>query len=217
MLYVSRYVHPKGYGVVDTDDDVEEIVPRDDLYLACCTLGMRIEGVFTEEDDTGFRYISYAGVFQPKETQTQLQLKTKLLKHVDVLTYKSMITHFRWQCDEISEPVTIRLSDFGTVLADYSLTSVAPANRHVVTFVFDDKISLGGNNFCLCTDSSLSIGVNGIGVKLDLHEVTNDLLARQIYIASFGYKADEARESIIDNPDRQESILSCWGDGMCFI
>lgn len=213
MLYISRYVHPQGYGVVDTDDDTEEVVTREDIYLVCCALGIKVRGVILETDDTGFTYVAYAGVYQPAETQTQLQIKTRLLRHVEVLVYKSMITHIRWSPNDIKEPVTIRLSDFGTTLADYCLTSIAPAGCHKVTLIIDDKIQFSEKGCFFATDMSVDIGVRGLGVVLDLREMTNDAVVRQLY--KIMYDGDFARlfDSLLDTPERMERMIETWGVG----
>lgn len=148
MLYLSRYVYPDSFGVVDTDDGVESIVSRDDLDEICCTWLVPIEGIKIYWDSF-MRYITSIVTYQPSETMSQLQIKTKVLKGIEVHSMGDMITNVLWDKDSIITPVRIRLSDFGSSCADCILSGNRHSRLHQVTLVLDDKLSFGGKVFKL--------------------------------------------------------------------
>ena len=84
MLYISRFVYKDHVGVVDSDDDKEEIVNNSSLYHLCCDLGLDIEGVELFTDNMKFLYVGRVHVCQPLSTISVKQSKAKTLFHTDI-------------------------------------------------------------------------------------------------------------------------------------
>ena len=87
MLYISRCVGREKWGVVDTDDYVETIVDRKQLYEACLVDGLDIKGVVLGSGRVAGRYgpavrgtyIRSIEVYQNPEFLTRSQAKAALL------------------------------------------------------------------------------------------------------------------------------------------
>ena len=108
MLYISRIVDQVNYGVVDTDDNKESFVDMRELKEAVLTHNLHIEGV--EIHRNGFELI--VTPWQPPETCTRLQTKLKVLKGIDVRTYRNYISAIVVDSRVCNEQAVIRLSDF---------------------------------------------------------------------------------------------------------
>ena len=215
MIYISRYIGRANYGVVDTDDDVEEEVGVAELTEATKYLGTVIKGADSvRRGGPLWLFIEKIRPYQPPDTLTQLQVKTSLLKHIDVLTYKSMVTSVFVHSEEITTPVTVRLSDFGSVCADGLFRGLNWTGRHTVTFVFDDNLSFMEYSFDLpVDDSSHSLGVDGAGIMFDLRDVNNSDLYRTVYSAVWDRNDIEVERSILDRPERKAHMMkemSTW-------
>ena len=178
MLYISRFVGQDHYGVVDTDDGDESIVSLSELYRLVYDVGLNILGTMPNKAKSMPE--SSVHVFQPLDTVTRLQTKTKVLQGVDVKTYGEMITSISWVRDDIKEPVTLRLSDFGTRCADYILDRNELSDRHVITLVLDEGISYSFCAFRRRFYRAFPNGVFGVGCVLDIRELT-DQTAGQLY------------------------------------
>lgn len=216
MLYVSRWVgRGTSVGVVDTDDNVEEVCPLFKVASSVKDLGIDIRGC------------SFAGKravlnpYQPPETKTQLQLKMKILNFVDIEVYSSSISSIRWQPDNIAKPVRIRLSDFGTCCTDYILRGSSVVHRHCVTLVFDDKLSvLPSLSVTAAVHPNLSMHSD---VRYDLLDVTNGRLALSVYkslLAYLGYpnpeflpSIEETFSPVIDHKARFDRMLELAKSG----
>lgn len=203
MLYVSRRIGNFSYGVVDTDDGTEEVVKKGDIVEAVNHLGVKIEGF-----DAKTKKVH---IYQPEDTLTQLQVRARVLKHLDIKIYGSMITCIKWNPAEIKHPVSIKLSDFGRFCADRILMENEHAGHHTVTLVFDDGIVFKPDAFWLghALDASYA-GVDGYGVLFDLRLMTENELVWWVYRVLF----DDARKnlskvanSILDSDSRKAQML----------
>lgn len=209
MLYVSRFVGKTAYGVVDTDDGVEDIVGVSVLMEALRTVGNIIVGA--NAVPTGgplWHFIEKIRPYQPSETMTQLQVKTSLLKHIDVLTYNSMVTSVQVRASEITAPVTIRLSDFGSMCADGVFRGLTWEGRHTVTVVIDDRIKFLENSFDLpVEDKARCLGVDGAGIMFDLREVSRPDVYKAVYSAVWDRNEIEVDRTIVDVPERKARMM----------
>lgn len=170
MLFVSRYKNLDNVCVVDTDDGIEEeiaIAELDDLEDL-----VEIAGV---NPDLGTVY-----PYQLRSQVTTLQTKLAMLSFVEVVTWNDMVTNIRWREDKITTPVTVRLSDFGTRVADFVLRGDISRGKHVITLVFDDKLK-GCEWFAFSPLTADSVGVDGLGVVFDFREVVSERLVAQFY------------------------------------
>ena len=174
MLYISRYIGLRSFGVVDTDDGVEQVATARDIVEATLNSHLVIQGCSIDEFPTR--------PWQPQETKTPLQLKTKLLSHVDVVTYKSAVTSIIWKGDKIKLPVTVRVSDFGCDLAEFILRHNNAYLEHKITLVFDDKIRKVVPWSLQPVVSPIPVKkFDRIGVIFDFSEVTNLKLLQSLY------------------------------------
>lgn len=206
MLFLSRYYGLDKYGVVDTDDGVEEFVDRQ-MLIKACIIGVEIEGsdVHRSTVSAGAFMLTGAAPWQDIKSLTPLQVKTKMILKVDVVTYNGMITNILWEPDEIMEPVTLRLSDFAGIVADRVFFGNAPCAMHKITVILDDKLELLERALL---KPNLSLGVDGLGIIFDLRDIKSEQLARRAYRQLF-YKAYDMSidRSIIDDEDRKHRIV----------
>ena len=207
MLYISRYKYKDFVGIVDTDDGVEEFVDYYSLYNLCCDLGLEIVGVRTSVSDNALQYVDGADVYQPRSTLKPIQTKAKLMKHVDVKLYNALITSVLWDYERLVEPVVIRLSDFGSKCADCLLSGNVHAGTHKITIVVDDKVDIGEGTFKLREDDDSYMGITGLGVALDVSEVTDFSAAKAIYNSFFFGSVPELERSIIDIENRKKKMM----------
>lgn len=202
MLYISRYIGPSFFGVVDTDDWKESIVDLVEINNDCYQHGVRIEGVDTTMLDRTGRIIS-AGIkpYQPPSTLTRQQMKLKMLQCVDIKIFRDSITHISWAGEHITSPVTVRLSDFGSKVCSYVFGGNKEYGSHKVTLVLDDRCRFTDESFAcrICDDSY--VGVKGIGVVFDIRELSYRP-AKHLHDMFYGERL-AWEESVIDLPDRK--------------
>lgn len=208
MLYVSRYIGQEQYGIVDTDDNVEEMADYFKICHLCQRVGLKIAGV---DFDYFKRSAGKIHVYQPKSTVTPLQVKTKTLKHIVVTVYKNIITSVTWNIEDITKPVSLRLSDFGTYCADFLLDAVVKtlaqgiinADKYKpnqkVTIILDNKLEYSAGAFgSYGYDFSV---LDRINVVFDLREL-DDERATRVYDMLFENSEVVTFKNIVDNDER---------------
>lgn len=204
MLYISRYIEKYNYGVYDTDDEVEQAA-NGQVVLECVNrMGMDIQGVTTTEDAAirGFRTANEIAPFQHPSFVSPAQTKLHLLSHVEIKTWRNMITNITWDFEKIKAPVVIRLSDFGEICADRILYGNTPVAEHMVTLVVDDSI-----RFCECAllGPNISVGLDGLGVVFDFTSVKSSSKAFALYRHLLDNAPNYGMEqSIIDTEKRKK-------------
>lgn len=209
MLYVSRYIGYEEYGVVDTEDGIEEVT-RISQLVDIVNYGVHIEGVHSHLTSSGqYSFLDYVEPYQHPDFLTQLQVKTNLMRNVEVVVWKDMITCIKVRGRAISEPVILRLSDFGTEIGDCIFKSNACNRSHKLTLILDDKIeNVTGISFCLpSVADGLSVGVDGVGVVLDVREVRSDAIIDIVYRSIFAGNSLELNASIIDQRQRKKRMM----------
>lgn len=203
MLYISRRIGNFSYGVVDTEDGVEEKVRHKDLVDLSQDYRIKIEGFNPATEEIR--------VYQPADTMSQLQLKTKMLRHVEVCVYRNMITSIRWKRDEVKQPVKLRLSDYAKVCADKILAENQFSGCHKLTLVFDGSLEFQADAFWLGRDMSQSFaGVSGYGVLFDLRELKRDNMAWLVYRVLWDDargKVPAVEETILDDVGRKNAMM----------
>lgn len=182
MLYISRYVGEESFGVVDTDDNTEEIVSYAELSNLVCHRGVVICGAKPVRGVDGEYWITEDDIFvcQPSNLLSNLQVKTRVLRHIDVIVYNSMITSVLVYPREMSKHVEIRLSDFGTSCGDFILSRNQPSHKCMVTLKLDDKLDFGKDTFSLRFCDNAFVGLRDVGVKFDFCELS-DAKAEKAY------------------------------------
>lgn len=219
MLFISRRAlmtledddesyNSMGYGVVDTDDGIEELWDEDHLGMAINTHHLAIAGAPEE-----YKLGDIMKPYQAPETVSKLQVKTKLVKQVDVTVHKDAITSITWDATKLSEPVSIRLSDFGDQCDDFLFYGRYIQGGYPVTFVFDDRLMVVRPMAFRLELSDMSYGrasryMGGrgwlsLGIRFDLRELTKDSLAEIIYSQLLKYNTLDA---VIDSKARKERM-----------
>lgn len=206
MLFISRFMDLASYGVVDTDDGVEEKVSHQRLIDVINEYGMLIGGVSI--DDQRFSILPY----QDPDTFTKLQVKTHLVSGVSIKTYKDMVTHIDLS-DCRGSIGSIRLSDFGKSCADGIFLGNKSKCSRCVTVILDDIIKLTDLSF-MQPEPFTPLGVPGMGAMFDLREVTRishlldiywQLLVERFMPLNVAPNLDML-DSIIDDENRKEAI-----------
>lgn len=216
MLFVSRYYRYSSYGVVDTDDGVEEIVSVDTIKQAVFQYGLDIKGVTSTPGSKRVRaHLLNILAYQRECDLSAAQVKLLTLSGVELTTYCGLITSLRWRNYKGREPLQIRLSDYGTEVADRIFYGNLDTQPHSITLILDDKLKL--NQFSFDCNGLLNhhrvLGRYGLGVKLDIREVTDSNTVEMFYEQLFGDpfdwdNFDDMAMDVIDHEDRKESTIS---------
>lgn len=209
MLFISRRIGYGNYGIVDTDDGVEEIAGVG-MIARAITSGVEIQGVTVVVVAHSMQgaLVDDIRPYQLPSELTQLQAKVNLLKKVEVTTYHSAITSIRLRSKEIQEPVVLRLSDFGNRCMDCVLQGNIRSGQHKLTLILDNKIELEDIAFCLpSSDNGSSVGVHGVGVKFDVREVRYNRVVENVYRAVYAGNSLELWDTIIDSERRKARML----------
>lgn len=199
MLFVSRRIGFDSFGVVDTDDGREEIVTWSKLRKVVHD-GVQVYGVdFVNTVGEGYRCL--IDVYQPSNTITQLQLKTKVLQGVEIVTYGKSITGIRLLGSK--SKVVLKLSDYGAALSECIFACNAPGYKGDITFVVDSKLKPRYGAFSLSrVEVPARFTIGSLGVKLDISGVFSESVYG-IYKAIFEVNYDDKFDEIIDVDERK--------------
>lgn len=229
MLYISRCVHtgvpseqfsiPKKllpehigvnfeevYGVVDTDDDVEELVTRSELLDICCNRGVVIEGVIVARD-----YIRCVSPYQLESSISRAQRRAEVVCNVTVTRYKDEVTEIFWDSFKLQKPVSIRLSNFGSSCGSQlfnrrlCIGRLAPHGHHMLTIILDGKITFTDKSFFVVPNHWGGLGREGFGLVFDIRELTDEKLAEIIYF-SVAMSGAVIETGIVDSEDRMKAM-----------
>lgn len=197
MLYLSRVVGDHKFAIVDTDDKTEEIVTRKKLHRIVEELGMDIEGIETYVTDSGERKIFRMRPCQLDKYYSRKQLKTKVLRGVDITVYRDEITHIKVDTANIRRGDRIDLSEFGSKLANVVWIDQSYYDKKkFVVFVLKDGMNIAG----------MSENVGGSScIRWDISQVTDDAEAALIYeelVCKQCHLHDTVLEHVIDNERR---------------
>lgn len=210
MLYISRCKNFDTYGVVDTDDGVEEFLTLEQIIDVINVQGIMIDGVVPRwSSDYMMRTVDRIYPYQPDETRKPIQIKANMLYNVDITVFRNVISWIRVKGEKISTPGVLRLSDFGTEVADCVLRGNKWPRGHKVTLVLDDKLKIAPKAFRVLpyADKNASIGTYGVGVVFDIREVTNMSIVESVYRAMLNGDQREIKTSIIDDECRKRRMI----------
>ena len=172
MLFVSRYIGTDKYGVVDTDDGVEDIVSPTEIGQAVNFLFIKIAGVNPS--------LGITRPYQSLGTKTVFQTKLLALHGVDTTVWSDMITSIRFDQHLETRSAELKLSDLGTSIGDFVLRGNTVSGELKLTLVFDDKlVSVEEYAFSPLTTKATSL--SGLGVVFDLRGVKREALAKSVY------------------------------------
>lgn len=201
MLYISRRVAIRTYGVVDTDDNVEETI-EDSVIADLVRGGLDIVGVEVY-DSNSFRVQPH----QPFSTYTPLQVKLKSLLGVDIHIYKDEITCIKANPAITKTGTRIRLSDLAKRMQWGCITVFDPFyGDHIqyIILVLDDNFEMFGDMTWYSRRQAV----------FDIREVTNEKSVKAIYFDLIGKQIppQEWRSCIIDTEERMQRFLSIYDD-----
>ena len=197
MLYISRCFDGNKFGVVDTDDYVEEVVSWMDLYSAVIETGLDIKGVQLGLNSSG-KFISVALPYQDPKFCSTLQVKTRTLLGVDITVYRDEITRIVVDGTVAIKDTRIRLSDFGTRISSHSTISwKSNHNRSKLILVVTDNVDIGGLAPSMCITD----------VVIDVSEVSDGPVVTYMYkeLIDLLHVLDiDWNEYMIDRPGRDD-------------
>lgn len=171
MLYVSRVLSRSRVCVCDSEDGVEDILGAEELVKYVRDLGIEIKGISL--DVRGGKTRVFADPYQPPTSITASQSKCMMLNGVEILVTNDVICCIRWSKSSIpSQPVRIRLSDYGKSCANYLFWWQGLCQNTSLTLVFDDNITI--------TSKSL-VHIEKLGVRCDITEVTDQKMVDKVY------------------------------------
>lgn len=199
MLYVSRFVDSMRFGVVDTDDNTETPVHRQELDQAVLVHKLDIKGVYIGEG-YGSRYVKAVIPYQDPSRCTPLQVKTKTMLGVDVRIYEDEITAIIPNLEAVQgREVSIRLSKYAKKLGWYPKIhwKPRPDNKWLI-LVLDDKLAIRDTN----------LEMNITRVKWDIRDVHNEAFIRFVYdklSSEPKLHSDDWGKCVIDTEERMRS------------
>ena len=203
MLYVSRRIRHNYYGVVDTDDGIEEEVGTISLSAALNFVDIAGVQMYRQRFQT-------VTVYQADMYKTTLMGKYSVLLGVDVSVWRQYVTNIKWHNSKITTPVRLRLSDFAKECAAAILVENVDSDSHKVTIVLDDYIKYDDQSF---NPEWFRKRLDMVGVKFDVREVTDDERVFIIYetVAVAMVNRFRCTEIIVDNTERQKRMLMRLG------
>lgn len=140
MLYISRPINYGIFGVVDTDDGVEDRVMYKELVEMVIDYHLDIVGVTVDHEHNTIEAID---VYQDEKYCTKEQAKLAAISGVYIKTYKNEITSLSVDGHAAQKVVRVRLSDYGKSMA--GCASFGWVNREsgkLIVFVLDDSFEI---------------------------------------------------------------------------
>lgn len=199
MLYISRFVSSKKYGVIDTDDGVEAIATIEELEDAVLKCGVEIKGVTPGRADRiginkGRNWIEKVEVWQPVDTMTRAQTKLNILSGVDIKVAGDKIAAIVIKDVNMAKGRTLRLSDFGSSCGDYLLRNSVRTANSVVTIVLDDKIAITGKALDDFRYHGVVVDLTSVTRKKTVEFVYKQLMATSQSLVVWSDKVIDSRE-----------------------
>ena len=171
MLYISRYIGTYNFGVVDTDDGVEQEISQSELESAINVSRLDIVG---SRRIAGFTNRHTASPWQDPSTLTPIQTKTHMMCGVDVLIYKNMITKVVWRPMSVKGGVVkVRLSQFGNRLTSKCFYDNSAFCEGQTILILDNKLSYDEEAFRQPVGAGVAYDNRYYGVTFDLRELSD--------------------------------------------
>lgn len=224
MLYVSRLIHNGGsfnVGVVDTDDNVEQIVPRKELESIIRSTGIEIRGARRSSSSEDMLFLPFMPNKDAQWKAMEDEMQVSLHAYQGVI-YNIVMNRVRdkQKVSRINYPVTVKLSNFGHAIGDYCFSMGKMPfgwkdNKTMFILDFEGIMDVADTAFWHVFKRPVKVdGASRFSgtsmhlccVKLDLSKVQDDALARKIY--ALWCEADSAAvDYIIDNPARKQAMV----------
>lgn len=196
MLYISRCIGKTKYGVVDTEDEVEEVVTQEEL-ADIVRLGIVIEGAVISCKSGKLPELVEAFPYCVHEHNSTTLMKLRILYGIDIHVRGNIITMLGRDDRVVKEGFRIRLSDYGRVLGNHFLFDPSFGMHHkTVILELDDKLALMEDAFNFASKAY---------VKLDITNVDEQTVVDAVYHEHWRNSSHLPIEDlIIDKPERME-------------
>lgn len=211
MYYISRYIGQDRFGVVDSDTGRETQVLYGDIEIAY-SRNYEIEGVILDPEMrhlNGTPCIDSVEPWVGLQAKSALATKLKMLQGIDVYVYDGYISNIRWLPKNLVSPVSIRLSDFGEAVADRFLYwGDTLQEGHCLTLVFDDKVRV--LPFSFQVPRFYSMESDCIYTCIDIREVTDECIVRDIYVTLYEYlvgRMSSKHITLLDIDERYKRMM----------
>jgi len=203
MLFVSRRLPSQCFGVVDTDDGVETIVPIDELGSIVSDFGIDVKGVSIDTFPNGTKYVCEVLIQQDPTKITAQQAKFRTLYDTKVIVYNGELVGIHVG-EKAKYPISINVSSFANKISSLTQFWWDDDSRVDVgiVLVFDDSVEITGG--------ILPVG-EIYGLKFDISGITDSGVANSFYHKMLEEADDmysEIREYIEDREDRFD-IWTC--------
>lgn len=212
MLYISRSFEYGTFGVVDTDDNVEEVVSGEMLKELVCEVGLEIFGASRVEYPSGnmeFHIFPY----QVEPDDTVLQTKLRTLFGVEVVKNKGVVVGISLRNARLPRDMSIRLSDlgdfYGECILDWDFKDYSGPK---LTLVVDDNIKQVHPMTFYPPISGLGFSNDVSGFVLDVRGLSDEELLYEIYNCAYAFEGDP-KDAIIDREDRVARMWKSVEDG----
>jgi hypothetical protein len=170
MLYISRYINDKGYGIVDTDDNTEEFISYQDIKYYVEKLKIDIKGV--EVPRRGAEKGKVSVITPYSYVADRATTKLKILQNVELTRYADSICKV-CVLDSNDRVGSFVLSKYGSRVEDFAFILNSNA-KSPVRVILDDNVEF--------SDRALQ-SLNGLSINyiFDLSNVTNTHTSELIY------------------------------------
>lgn len=199
MLYISRSIGRNRYGVMDTDDGVEQVVTRSELSKYVLDDGLNIVGCELVDYGNGMWYV-LATPYSPEVDASRS--KMNVLKGIDYNVTDGVLISMNLKKCRVD--TTIRLSEICSTIDDFAFISHRNnQGSNKVTLVLDDNVKAK-------SEHSFEGLAGGNNVILDLREVTYKPTVRRAYAGFIGIHAPyrEFEIPILDNEPRRSQFMA---------
>ena len=208
MLFVSRLRsvgNGYAYGVVDTDDGVEQFCSISDIAKAL-RRGLKIEGVTVKDGD-----IAEILPHQLSEYSTSLQTTLALMHDIFITTYRDEITSITWSFGYCKPLSSVRLSDFGHSCAGRIFQAAQCLDLYKATFIVEDELEFTDSTFIIPGELYDKRIPETVGCKLDVRSMKDEAKLSKLYRAVVASQPLSAKYLIIDHEDRKRRMLATRG------
>lgn len=190
MLYISRFLGEDAYGVVDTDDDIEQVVSWQELSEAVEDYGLNINGcVLANVKET---VLMSCSPYQLSKYCTKAQAKLKTLSGIDLRVWHDEITAIMVDPNFSEQDIKIRLSDYGKRISGNAVIGgmVFSVNCGPM-LVLDDKVEIYGD----------SLEIFASGIRWNLCELSDSKFIYD-YMLNRHQDVDFWKYNLLDIPGR---------------
>lgn len=205
MLYISRLIGHSLYGVVDTEDNIEEQTGWLGLGTAL-SKGVNIKGCIVSNGK-----VRDAVPYQSDVRLSTQQLKLKSMYGIEFLVWRDYVTGVVWNPDNLAKPVPVKLSSLGKKCGAGLLYQMPSSKNRNLILVLDEFIEFDMFTFMRYKHSQILNG-STFSVRIDLR-LLSDEKVRIIYNSLVRALDDRfcIPDIIIDHSERLDKYMMTFG------